>query len=153
MFCHSTNTASFFSNLMAALIFSLSLAGIAAAPGAAPVWGQARFSITPRASTIPPAESMPSAGSTHGRAPTPPAASMPLMVNDHGRARNTASGVRHSLAAHHGRYQHRQRKRCAHNNAAGDFGAAIGFGADVSAGNLTNATASIGSCSHRQCQQ
>ena len=31
MFCHSTNTASFFSVLMAALIFSLSLAGIAVA--------------------------------------------------------------------------------------------------------------------------
>src|SRR5262245_42887366 len=33
MFCHSTNTASFFSVLMAALIFSLSLAGIACAQG------------------------------------------------------------------------------------------------------------------------
>jgi hypothetical protein len=33
MFCHSTNTGSFFSNLMAAFIFSLSLAGIAAAQG------------------------------------------------------------------------------------------------------------------------
>ena len=33
MFCHSTNTASFFSVLMAALIFSLSLAGVAAAQG------------------------------------------------------------------------------------------------------------------------
>jgi predicted amidohydrolase YtcJ len=32
MFCHSTNTASFFSVLIAALIFSLSLAGAAAAP-------------------------------------------------------------------------------------------------------------------------
>ena len=31
MFRHSTNTASFFSVLMAALIFSLSLAGVAAA--------------------------------------------------------------------------------------------------------------------------
>jgi hypothetical protein len=33
MFCHSTNTASFFSILMAAFIFSLSVAGIAAAQG------------------------------------------------------------------------------------------------------------------------
>jgi predicted amidohydrolase YtcJ len=33
MFCHSTNTASFFSGLMAALIFSLSLAGVASAQG------------------------------------------------------------------------------------------------------------------------
>jgi hypothetical protein len=33
MFRHSTNTASFFSVLMAALIFSLSLAGVAAAQG------------------------------------------------------------------------------------------------------------------------
>ena len=33
MFSHSTNTASFFSVLMAALIFSLSLAGVAAAQG------------------------------------------------------------------------------------------------------------------------
>ena len=31
MFSHSTNTASFFSVLIAALIFSLSLAGVAAA--------------------------------------------------------------------------------------------------------------------------
>ena len=33
MYRHSTNTASFFSVLMAALIFSLSLAGVAAAQG------------------------------------------------------------------------------------------------------------------------
>ena len=33
MFRHSINTASFFSVLMAALIFSLSLAGVAAAQG------------------------------------------------------------------------------------------------------------------------
>ena len=33
MFRHSTNTASFFSVLIAALIFSLSLAGVAAAQG------------------------------------------------------------------------------------------------------------------------
>ena len=33
MFSHSTNTASFFSVLIAALIFSLSLAGVAAAQG------------------------------------------------------------------------------------------------------------------------
>jgi len=33
MFCHSTNTASFFSVLIAALIFSLSLARVAAAQG------------------------------------------------------------------------------------------------------------------------
>jgi Tfp pilus assembly protein PilV len=33
MFCHSTNTASYFSVLIAALIFSLSLAGFAVAQG------------------------------------------------------------------------------------------------------------------------
>jgi hypothetical protein len=42
MFNHSTNTAWFFSVLMAALIFSLSLAGVAAAQGNTSL-GQARF--------------------------------------------------------------------------------------------------------------
>ena len=39
MFSHSTNTASFFSVLFAALIFWLSLAGLLAAQEATPVWG------------------------------------------------------------------------------------------------------------------
>jgi hypothetical protein len=48
MFRHSTNTASFFSVLIVALIFSLSLAGAAAAQ--TNTRGQARSLATPRAS-------------------------------------------------------------------------------------------------------
>ena len=49
MFRHSTNTSSFFSILMTALIFSPSLAVILR-PRATLVLGQARFRTTPRAS-------------------------------------------------------------------------------------------------------
>ena len=56
MFRHSTNTASFFSVLIAALIFSLSLAGVAAAQRTTPVWGQARSLATPRAAPTLPSE-------------------------------------------------------------------------------------------------
>ena len=74
MLRHSTNTASFFSVLMAALIFSLSLAGVAAAQ-TTPVWGQARFRATPRASTTPLADSM-RCLATSRAASTPPTESM-----------------------------------------------------------------------------
>ena len=91
MFCHSTNTASFFCVLIAALIFSLSLAGVAAAQGNTSlgtgalqnnttgsyntaIGVDALFSNTTGAS-IPPAGSMRSLA-TPRAASTPPAESM-----------------------------------------------------------------------------
>ena len=57
MLRHSTNTASFFSVLMVALIFSLSLAGVAAAQTNTSL-GTGAFIGTPGASIIPPADSI-----------------------------------------------------------------------------------------------
>ena len=57
MFCHSTNTASFFSVLMAALIFSLSLAGVAAAQSNTSL-GTGALQSNTTGSATPPAESM-----------------------------------------------------------------------------------------------
>ena len=56
-------------------------------------------------------------------------------------ADNTASGVAGAPYQHHGQRQHRHRGLCALNNTTGNNNTAIGFGANVSAGNLTNATA------------
>jgi hypothetical protein len=58
MLLHSTHTASFFTVLIAVLIFSLSLAGVAAAL-TTPVWGQTRSLATPRAAPTPPSEPQP----------------------------------------------------------------------------------------------
>ena len=69
---HSTNTASFFSVLMAGLIFSLSLAGVAAAQTTTPVWGQVRFRATPRATSTPPADSLRSLATPRAASTRPP---------------------------------------------------------------------------------
>ena len=97
MFRYSTNTASFFSVLMAALIFSLSLAGFASAQGntslgtsalqnnttgtSTPPSDSMRSLTTPPAASTPPAESMRSLA-TPQATPTPPSgphANVPLL--------------------------------------------------------------------------
>jgi hypothetical protein len=57
MFHHSTNTALFLSILMSALIFSLSMAEVAAALEGNTDSGGALFGTTPPASTTPPSVS------------------------------------------------------------------------------------------------
>jgi trimeric autotransporter adhesin len=122
MFSHSTNTASFFSVLMAALIFSLSLGGCAAARrgntslgiGALLNNSTGDFNTAIGLAAL--------HDNTTGNANTAIGADA-LRRNTTGD-RNIASGV-NALAS----------------NTTGDLNTAIGFGADVSAGNLTNATA------------
>ena len=57
MFRQSSNTAAFFSVLIAALIFSLCLAGVAAAQVNNTSLGTAALQTTLRAASIPPADS------------------------------------------------------------------------------------------------
>ena len=94
MFRHSTNTASFFSVLIAALIFSLSLAGVAAAQRTTPVWGQARF-----------------ISNTTGDLNT--AIGVNALFSNTTGDFNTASGVDALFSNTTGDRQHRQRSQCA----------------------------------------
>ena len=111
MFRHSTNTASFFSVLIVALIFSLSLAGVAAAQTNTSL-GTDALSATPRAvnNTAIGVNALLATGSQHHRS------------NALSNTRAQAAG--NALFATPRAQQHRHRSR-----------------ANVSAGNLTNATA------------
>jgi Chaperone of endosialidase len=53
---------------------------------------------------------------------------------------NTASGFQALFKQHHGQQQHRHRTQSLSLNTTGSNNTAIGFAANVSAGNLTNAT-------------
>jgi ABC transporter substrate binding protein len=88
MFSHSSNTAWFFSVLMA-LIFSLSLAGLLRLR-ATPVLGHSRFRTTPRATSTPPADARRSLATPRG-SPTPASDSMRFFSNTTGNF-NTAIG-------------------------------------------------------------
>ena len=93
MFRHSTNTAWFFSVLIAALILSLSLAGVAAAQTNTSLGTNAFVSnITGINNTA--------------------VGFQTLFSNSTGSA-NTASGVNALVYQHHGHQQHRQRSQCA----------------------------------------
>ena len=93
MFRHSTNTASFFSVLMAALIFSLSLAGVAAAQGNTSLGTGALQNNT--------------TGSYNT------AIGLNALFSNTTGSYNTATGVNALVLQHHGRLQHRQRSQCA----------------------------------------
>ena len=90
MFRHSTNTASFLSVVIAVLMFSLSLAGVAAAQ-------QDNTSLGTGALE-----------QHHGRASTPPSESNALLSNTTGELQHRQRS-RGALFEHHGRLQHRQR--------------------------------------------
>ena len=93
MFRHSTNTASFLSVVIAVLMFSLSLAGVAAAQQDNTSLGTGALQLTtPRAASTPPSE--PNA----------------LFEQHHGRLQHRQRS-QCALFEHHGRLQHRQRSR------------------------------------------
>ena len=93
MFRHSTNTASFLSVVIAVLIFSLSLAGVAAA--------QSNTSLGTGALQ----------NNTTGSHNT--AIGVDALFGNSTGSFNTASGVKALVLQHHGRPQHRQRGQCA----------------------------------------
>ena len=93
MFRHSTNTASFFSVLMVALIFSLSLAGVAAAQTNTSLGTNALVSNTTGINNT-------------------AIGFQTLFSNTTGSA-NTASGVNALVSNTTGGQQHRQRSQCA----------------------------------------
>ena len=94
MFRHSTNTATFFSVLMAAAHFLALSGGGCGGAETTPVWGQVRFRATPRATSTPPSDSLRSLA-TPRAASTPPAEPMRSFYNTTGEL------------------QHRQRSQCA----------------------------------------
>jgi hypothetical protein len=141
MFSHSTNSASLFSVLIAALIFSLSLAGV----------GGAQTNTSLGAGAL--------QNNTTGSFNT--AIGLQALLTNSTGGQNTASGVNALLSNSIGDFNTASGVNALSNNTTGDentasgFDAlfsnttgssntAIGFRANVSAGNLTNATA-IGS--------
>src|SRR2546428_342322 len=100
---HSSNTASFFSVLIAALIFSLSLAGVAAAQTNTSLWTGALQN------------------NTKGSPNT--AIGLQALFSNTTGIQNTASGL-----------------NALEHNTTGNDNTGIGHDADVSVGNLTNAT-------------
>ena len=93
MYSHSTDTASFFSVLIAALIFSLSLAGVAAAQG------NTSLGINALATN------------TTGNFNT--AIGLNALFSNTTGSQNTASGVNALLSNTTGKPEHRQRSQCA----------------------------------------
>ena len=121
MFHHSTNTASFFSGLIAALIFSLSLAGIAVAQSNTSLGTGALTSNTTGANNT--ATGLNTLFSnTTGFFNT--ATGVNALFSNTTGVRNTAIGLQALLS-----------------NTTGSNNTAIGAAANVSVGNLTNATA------------
>jgi Chaperone of endosialidase len=121
MFSHSTNAGSFIFVLMAALIFSLSLAGVAAAQGNTSLGaGALQNNTTGNFNTASGLNALTSNTTGAGNTACGPGA---LAFNTTGDL-NTASGLNALLS-----------------NTTGNNNTAIGTFADVSVGNLTNATA------------
>jgi trimeric autotransporter adhesin len=121
MFRHSTNEVSFFSVFMAALIFSLSLAGGAAA--------QSNTSLGTGALL----------NNTTGQYNT--ASGFDALFSNTTGSLNTANGVNALVFNTTGDNNTASGVQALSSNTTGSNNTAIGFGADVSAGNLTNATA------------
>ena len=121
MFRHSTNTASFFSVIMATLIFSLSLAGVAAAQSNTSLGSGALVNNTTGVNNTA-SGALALAGNTTGD-------------------QNTASGVFALFANTSGDFNSASGVNALASNTTGNNNTAIGSLASVSAGNLTNATA------------
>jgi Chaperone of endosialidase len=122
MFRQSSNTASFFSVLIAALIFSLSLARVAAAQNGNTSLGDSAL-----------------ATNATGNFNTASGAGA-LWLNTTG-SNNTAVGDSALASNTTGSYNTASGSEALSRNHTGIFNTAIGFGADVSAMNLINATA------------
>jgi hypothetical protein len=141
MFSHSTNTASFFSVLMAALIFSLSLAGVTAAQGNTSLGAGALQSNTTGINNT--ALGLNSLFSnTTGTLNT--AIGRSALTDNTAGNNNTAIGASAFANNTTGSFNTAIGRSALTGNSTGNNNTAIGFGADVSTGNLINATA-IGS--------
>jgi hypothetical protein len=138
---HSTNTASFFSILIAALIFSLSLAGVAAAQGNTSLGsGALQSNTTGINNTALGLNSLYS--NTTGTLNT--AIGRSALTDNTAGNNNTAIGASAFANNTTGSFNTAIGRSALTGNSTGNNNTAIGFGADVSTDNLTNATA-IGS--------
>ena len=138
MFRHSTDTASFFSVLIAALIFSLSLAGVAAAQGNTSLGtGALQNNTTGSFNTASGVNALFS--NTTGEDNTANGLNA-LFRNTTGGA-NTASGTRALASNTEGNLNTASGDAALSSNTTGNANTAIGFDANVSTGNLSNATA------------
>jgi hypothetical protein len=141
MYSHSTATALFFSVLIAALIFSLSLAGVAAAQGNTSLGSGALQSNTTGINNT--ALGLNSLFSnTTGTLNT--AIGRSALTDNTAGNNNTAIGASAFANNTTGSFNTAIGRSALTGNSTGNNNTAIGFGADVSTGNLTNATA-IGS--------
>jgi trimeric autotransporter adhesin len=120
MFGHSNNTASFFSVLIAALIFSFSLVGVAAAQSNISLGDGLRNNTTGSNNT---------------------ASGIGALVNNTTGSSNTASGARALFSNTEGVENTATGFNALYSNTTGTRNTAIGFAANVSAGDLKNATA------------
>ena len=123
MFSHSTNTGSFLSVSFAVLIYSLLLGGVCS-DGAGQRRSGDRCASEQQYGRLQHRHRTRRAPMTTPRAmPTPPSEPMRSVVTPRATAISPAESMRSS------------------SNTTGDLNTAIGFGANVSAGDLTNATA------------
>ena len=139
MFHHSTNTGSFFSGIIAALIFSLCLAGVAAAQvnntslGA----GALQSNTTGINNTATGVNTLVS--NSTGSSNT--ASGVNALASNTTGGFNTATGVQALLSNTTGDFNTASGLGALASNTTGNFNTAIGVGAGVSAENLVNATA------------
>ncbi len=138
MFNHSTNTAWFFSVLMAALIFSLSLAGVAWAQGNTILGTGALQNNTTGSFNTAIGLSTLFSNST-GSLNT--ANGVNALVSNTTGDFNTASGVNALFSNTTGGFNTASGFQALFSNTTGSVNTAIGAAANVSFGNLTNATA------------
>ena len=138
MFNHSTNTAWFFSVLMAALIFSLPLAGVAWAQGNTILGTGALQNNTTGSFNTAIGLSTLFSNST-GSLNT--ANGVNALVSNTVGDFNTASGVNALFSNTTGGFNTASGYEALRRNTTGSVNTAIGLDADVAFGNLTNATA------------
>ena len=139
MFRHSTDTASFFSVPFAALIFSLSLAGVAAAQSNNTSLGTGALvsNTTGSQNTAIGVNAL----SSNTTASNNTASGVQALFRNTTGVNNTATGLNELRFNTTGNLNTAFGDNSLSNNTTGSSNTAIGYQADVSAGNLTNATA------------
>ena len=113
MFSHSTNTASFFSVLVAGLIFSLSLAGVAAAQTNTSLGTGALQNNTTGSFNTASGYIALFSNTTGSECNTRESGGVNALFSNTTGDNNTASGVNALFSNTTGRRQHRQRSQCA----------------------------------------
>jgi trimeric autotransporter adhesin len=137
MFGHSNNTASFFSVLIAALIFSFSLVGVAAAQSNISLGDGLRNNTTGSNNTASGIGAL--VNNTTGSSNT--ASGVLALYSNTTGSSNTASGARALFSNTEGVENTATGFNALYSNTTGTRNTAIGFAANVSAGDLKNATA------------